>query len=77
MQTATLLANKGKDLGVKQHGRWKSSTTAEGYIKKSVENKIQLAKIILLVNKIQNRLLQQVSKKMRKTTWRKSIDVIS
>ncbi|KAJ8910211.1 hypothetical protein NQ315_014502 [Exocentrus adspersus] len=44
----TLLANKGEDiLGLKRHGGWKSSSTAEGYIEDSIENKIKFAKKIL------------------------------
>lgn len=46
--SATLLANKGEDLlGLRRHGGWKSSSTAEGYIEDSVENKIKFAKKIL------------------------------
>ncbi|KAJ8909788.1 hypothetical protein NQ315_011198 [Exocentrus adspersus] len=43
--SAILLANKGEDiLGLKRHGGWKSSSTAEGYIEDSIENKIKFAK---------------------------------
>ncbi|KAJ8915312.1 hypothetical protein NQ315_014820 [Exocentrus adspersus] len=46
--SATLLANKGEDiLGLKRHGGWKSSSTAEGYIEDSIENKIKFEKKIL------------------------------
>jgi hypothetical protein len=46
--SATLLANKGEDLlGLKRHGGWKSSSTAEGYIEDCVENKIQFGRKIL------------------------------
>ncbi|KAJ8909782.1 hypothetical protein NQ315_011191 [Exocentrus adspersus] len=46
--SAILLANKGEDiLGLKRHGGWKSSSTAEGYIEDSIENKIKFAKKIL------------------------------
>lgn len=46
--SATLLANKGEDLlGLRRHGGWKSSSTAEGYIEDSIQNKIQFAKKIL------------------------------
>ncbi|KAJ8915477.1 hypothetical protein NQ315_003240 [Exocentrus adspersus] len=46
--SATLLAEAGADLSVlKRHGGWRSDSVAEGYIKQSVKNKIQISKKIL------------------------------
>jgi hypothetical protein len=43
-----LLANDYENLlGLKRHGGWKSSSTAESYIEDCVVNKIQFAKKIL------------------------------
>lgn len=45
--SATLLVNSGADIiSLKQHGGWRSSTIAEGYIEESVTNKISIAKRI-------------------------------
>ena len=46
--SATLLADSGADiLKLKQHGGWKSSTVAEGYVEHSIENKKRIATDIL------------------------------
>jgi hypothetical protein len=43
-----MLTNKGEDLlGLKGHGGWKFSSTAEGYVEDCVENKIQFGRTIL------------------------------
>lgn len=45
--SATLLADTGVDIQVlKRHGVWRSSTIAEGYIEKSIENKVRTSKKI-------------------------------
>lgn len=42
--SATLLADTGAYiLSLKRHGRWKSSTVAEGYVEQSIQNKIDIA----------------------------------
>lgn len=46
--SATFLANGGGDLlALKQHGGWKSSSIAEGYVEESVSNKLNIAKKII------------------------------
>lgn len=46
--SATLLADSGADiLKLKQHGGWRSSTVAEGYVENSIENKKRIATDIL------------------------------
>lgn len=46
--SATLLADSGADiLKLKQHGGWKSSSVAEGYVENSIENKKRIASDIL------------------------------
>lgn len=45
---ATALADSGANLTlIKQHGGWKSSNVAEGYIESSIENKKKIASMIL------------------------------
>lgn len=47
--SATLLADKGGDiLTLKRHGGWQSSKIAESYVEDSVNNKIEIAKKVLL-----------------------------
>lgn len=46
--SASLLADSGADiLKIKQHGGWKSSTVAEGYVENSLANKKRIASNIL------------------------------
>ena len=47
--SATLLANEGADLiNIKRHGGWKSSVVAESYIEDSLNNKMKIAKQVLI-----------------------------
>ncbi|KAJ3665911.1 hypothetical protein Zmor_001375 [Zophobas morio] len=46
--SATLLSNAGADLGMlKRHGRWKSTSVAQGYVEESISSKMIIAKKIL------------------------------
>ncbi|KAJ8914750.1 hypothetical protein NQ315_017461 [Exocentrus adspersus] len=45
--SAKLLANSGANMTtLKRHGRWKSSTVAEGYLEDSIQNEIEIAEQI-------------------------------
>lgn len=50
--SATLLAKDGSNLISLKRLGWKSSTTAEGYIKDSIENKIGVTRKVLGVNPV-------------------------
>lgn len=53
--SATLLADTGADiLELKRHGGWKSSTVAEGYVKESLANKLNVVKQIFQPEKNDN-----------------------
>lgn len=53
--SATILVDAGGDLmALKRHGGWKSSTTAEGYVEESINNKTSTANRI--INSIESNL---------------------
>lgn len=50
--SATMLANTGADMTtIKRFGGWKSTTVAEGYIETSTENRMNIAKQMLIGQK--------------------------